>query len=300
MSYQDNEIQVVFLVGAARSGTKLLRTILSQSTDIGVIPYDMNYIWKYGHYDMKHDEMNDIIPSENEIQFIRNYIFRQAKKQNKPIIVEKTVSNTLRVDYIKKIFPNAKIIHLYRDGRDVALSAKKRWEGSLFDKEQQSKKEIIQKIIDLPFFSVSPYLFEYIKNNLKHLFLKTSKNVETWGPIYNGMQEDKEKFDLLTLCGMQWNKSVESTMNSLKNYEKNIDFIEIKYENLIENTDIEVEKLKNFLNISDIQKLQNYGKENIKKTNKHKWKKETIETIDLLEKCMASNLKKLHYKIEDR
>ena len=300
MSYQDNEVQVVFLVGAARSGTKLLRTILSQSNEIGSIPYDMNYIWKYGYYDMEHDEMNDIMPSENEIQFIRNYIFKQAKKQNKSIIIEKTVSNTLRVDYIKKIFPDAKIIHLYRDGRDVSLSAKQRWEGSLFDKEQQSKKEIIQKILDLPFFSVSPYLFEYVKNNIKHLFSKTSKNVETWGPIYNGMQKDKSKFDLLILCGMQWNKSVESTMNSLKNYTKNIDFIEIQYEELIENTAIEIDNLESFLNIPDVKKLQSYAKENIKKTSKHKWKKETKETIELLEEVISSNLKKLNYIIDKK
>jgi len=298
MSNHENEIQVVFLVGAARSGTKLLRTILSQSDTVGSIPYDMNYIWKYGHYDLSHDEMNDIIPSKKEIEFIRNYIFKQAKKQNKSIIIEKTVSNTLRVDYLKKIFPNAKIIHLHRDGRDVALSAKQRWEGSLFDKEQQSKKEIIQKIVDLPFFAVFPYLIEYIKNNTKHLFSKTSKHVETWGPIYKGMQEDKEKYDLLTLCGIQWNKSVESTINSLKNHKKEIDFIEIQYEKLIEETSFEIDKLQKFLHITDIDKLQNYAINNIKKNSKHKWKKESKETIVALEKVIESNLKKLNYTID--
>jgi hypothetical protein len=298
MSSQENKIQVVFLVGAARSGTKLLRTILSQSTEIGSIPYDMNYIWKYGHYDLTHDEMNKIIPSQKEIEFIRNYVFKQAKKQNKSFIIEKTVSNTLRVEYLKKIFPDAKIIHLYRDGRDVALSAKQRWEGSLFDKEQQSKKEIIQKIIDLPFLTVAPYLFEYIKNNIRHLVSKTSQHVDTWGPIYKGMQEDKNKFDLLTLCGMQWNKSVESTMNSLKHYTKDIDFIEIQYETLIEETSLEIDKLQEFLHITDIDKLQNYAINNIKKTSKHKWKKESKETIASLEKVIESNLKKLNYTID--
>ena len=298
MSNQENEIQVVFLVGAARSGTKLLRTILSQSDMIGSIPYDMNYIWKYGHYDLSHDEMNDITPTQKEIEFIRNYIFKQAKKQNKSIIVEKTVSNTLRVDYLKKIFPDGKIIHLYRDGRDVALSAKQRWEGSLFDKEQQSKKEIVQKIIDLPLFAVLPYLLEYINNNIKHLLSKTSQHVETWGPIYKGMQEDKNKFDLLTLCAMQWNKSVESTMNSLNHYTKDTDFIKIQYEKLIEDTSSQIDILEKFLHISDAEKLRDYAHNNIKKTSKHKWKKENKDTISLLENIIDINLKKLNYAID--
>ena len=300
MNYHEEEIQVVFLIGAARSGTKLLRTILSQSNQIGSIPYDMNYIWKYGHYGMKHDEMNDIEPSKKEIRFIRNYVFKQAKKQNVLTIIEKTVSNTLRVEYIKKIFPNARIIHLYRDGRDVSLSAKQRWEGSLFDTEQQSKKEIIQKIFDLPFFAVSPYLFEYVKNNIKHIFLKSSKHVETWGPVYKDMQEDKGKYDLLTLCGKQWNMSIESTMNSLKKYKQNIDYIEIQYEKLIENTLSEIERIEIFLNIQDVEPLKKYAKKNIRKCNKMKWKNEPKETILRLEQIISGNLEKLNYPISEK
>lgn len=96
--------QVVFLVGAARSGTKMLREILEQSEDIGVIPYDMNYIWKYGHYDLKHDEMNHIEPTNNEINFITNFINKKIKQSQTPILIEKTVSNSMRIDYIKKYF----------------------------------------------------------------------------------------------------------------------------------------------------------------------------------------------------
>lgn len=150
----ENKFELVFLIGAARSGTKMLRTLLEQSNSVAVIPYDINYIWKYGNYEIEHDELKNIEISKNTEKFIKNYIIKQQKKMKKPILVEKTVSNCLRVEYIKKIFPNAKIIHLYRDGRDVALSAKHRWEGSVFDKELQSKKDIVKKILDLPFFQL--------------------------------------------------------------------------------------------------------------------------------------------------
>ncbi len=291
-----NKVEVNFLIGAARSGTKLLRTILSQSESIGAIPYDMGYIWQYGHYDLGHDEMNDIVPKPNEIAFIRNYIFKQAKKQNIPIIIEKTVSNTLRIDYIKKVFPKAKIIHLYRDGRDVALSAKERWEGSIFDSELQSKREILQKVIDLPIVAVSPYILKYAKNNFRHLFSRNSTHTEVWGPIYKDINKDKEKYDLLTLCSLQWRKSINSALESLRQYKKDIDYIEVKYEDLIANPLEQIDRIGTFLNISDIDRLKNYATENIRQSSRQKWKKEEKEKIKLIEKTINHELTKLGYE----
>lgn len=41
---------------------------------------------------------------------------------SKPIFLEKTPSNLARVTLIHELFPRARIIHLYRDGRDVVYS----------------------------------------------------------------------------------------------------------------------------------------------------------------------------------
>lgn len=292
--------EVIFLIGAARSGTKLLRTILSQSENIGAIPYDMNYIWQYGHYDLGHDEMNDIDPKEDEIAFIRKFIFKQAKKQNVPIIIEKTVSNALRIDYVRKVFPKAKIIHLYRDGRDVALSAKERWEGSIFDSELQSKQEIMQKILDLPLLAVFPYMLKYAKNNLKHLFSKNSSHTEIWGPAYKGILDDKSKYDLLTLCSIQWKKSIRNTLASLKKLEKDKNYIEVRYEDLIADPLEQINKIGHFLKIEDIERLKDYAITNIKKTSRQKWKKEKQETIDQIEKTIHRELLDLGYKDKEK
>ena len=44
-------------------------------------------------------------------KYIQKYIYKKAKRINPEakFIVEKTVSNTLRVDYVKNIFNNSKI-----------------------------------------------------------------------------------------------------------------------------------------------------------------------------------------------
>lgn len=51
---------------------------------------------------------------------IREWFDNQAQGGN--LVVEKNPRNSLRVSYVKKIFPEAKFIHIVRDGRDVACS----------------------------------------------------------------------------------------------------------------------------------------------------------------------------------
>ena len=61
----------IIIIGAARSGTKILRAALSSHPEMVAIPYDINYVWKYDNYDIDHDElsMRDLFPANRE--FIR-------------------------------------------------------------------------------------------------------------------------------------------------------------------------------------------------------------------------------------
>ena len=42
-------------------------------------------------------------------------------------VVEKSVSNTLRVRFVDAVFPDAQYVVIVRDGRDVAASARAQW-----------------------------------------------------------------------------------------------------------------------------------------------------------------------------
>jgi hypothetical protein len=50
-----NDAGPIFLVGAARSGTKFLRDILVAGQGTAAVPYDLNYIWRYRVADVSHD-----------------------------------------------------------------------------------------------------------------------------------------------------------------------------------------------------------------------------------------------------
>lgn len=54
--------------------------------------------------------------------FFANYYAAIAKSYNKEVLIEQTPWYGQRMDIMTRVFPNAKFVHVVRDGRDVALS----------------------------------------------------------------------------------------------------------------------------------------------------------------------------------
>jgi hypothetical protein len=58
-------------------------------------------------------------PLTQPLRFLKWLIFNYRLKQ---VVVEKNPRNALRISYIHSVFPDAKFIHIIRDGRDVTCS----------------------------------------------------------------------------------------------------------------------------------------------------------------------------------
>ena len=95
----------VFLIGAARSGTKILRDVLAAAAGVGKVPYDVNFVWTHGH-SLPHDVLPPEVISERQRRFVTGYLDRYADGPS-PVVIEKTVGNSLRVPYLHAMFPDA-------------------------------------------------------------------------------------------------------------------------------------------------------------------------------------------------
>src|SRR5688572_31535031 len=85
----------VIILGAARSGTKLLRALVAATRCYVEVPFDVNYIWRYGNESCSHDALNPEHLTERTKRFVRERIGRCAGLPNSSMaFVEKTVSNT--------------------------------------------------------------------------------------------------------------------------------------------------------------------------------------------------------------
>jgi hypothetical protein len=198
-----NSYRSVIIIGAPRSGTNMLRDVLASFEGICTWPCDeINYLWRHGNIRYPSDE----IPAERATQTRKDYIQRRfsdiQNKYNADVVVEKTCANSLRVPFVDAVVPDAKYIFIYRDGIDVAGSAKERWTAEL------DIPYILEKARFVPRADLLYYGFRYLWARLHRSFSK-DKRLAFWGPALNDMQAILRKHTLNEVCALQWQRCVD-------------------------------------------------------------------------------------------
>jgi hypothetical protein len=285
----------VIIIAAARSGTKMLRAALESSNELIAFPYDINYIWKYGNYNVPHDELTKQHLTPEIKKFIRSKFEKLLLDSNAERIVEKTVSNSLRVGFVKEVFSNCKIIHLYRDGRDVAVSARECWKASMFSKKIQPTSDIFKKAIHFPITRSWFYLLNYLSNYASKFF-KSNNRLKSWGPKYKGIDEIVKNEPLIKVCGVQWAKSINHCLEALSKLEENKDYINIKYEELVKEPIKNLRRIARFVNVKNFEPIGIFAKNKISDKYIGNWKyKLSREELNYLLPILHKPLKKLDY-----
>lgn len=121
----------IFIGGAARSGTSLVRAILNAHENIAigaelkVLP-DIAQSWQRVHQRGSYLENQFALSASDINQSFRRLVTSLLedfwRKQGRPRIGEKTPKNVLYFAHLNQLFPESPIIHVVRDGRDVVRS----------------------------------------------------------------------------------------------------------------------------------------------------------------------------------
>lgn len=147
-----------FIIGTGRCGTTMLAQMLNSHSKI-CVPHELQILFQYSNngprlYEIFEEKKNEIFGPEDFIELIKNicpYKFHEyfdyrgffekqrypvwslkelvnrlyaeiAESKNKNILIEQTPWYGQRIDILNELFPDAKYIHMIRDGRDVAIS----------------------------------------------------------------------------------------------------------------------------------------------------------------------------------
>ncbi len=252
------DFQPLILVGAGRSGTKILRDVLSTHPDIDSVPFDVNYIWTIGNSEAQHDQLSP----QNLTDTNRLRIVQQLARQSKgaPFLLEKTVSNTLRLPFVLKVFPQAKFIHLIRDGRDVTESVYRQWG------ETRELSYFLKKLRTFPMRYALGYLIRYGYNWIKHSLGQESKEDYIWGVRYPGYQQDLKEKTTLEVCATQWVTCVETCSEQLADIASD-NQIEVRYEELMQNPKKSLQEIASFIGVQGEFESSRFNTSNI---GKHK------------------------------
>ncbi len=202
MLEESRRYQPVIVIGAPRSGTNILRNVLTEIQDVGTWPCDeINYIWRHGNRSYP----SDVFPVELARPSVKAYIRRQferlAEKRRLRVVVEKTCANSLRVGFVNEIVPTAKYVFIVRNGFDAVASAMKRWKAGV------NVPYVLRKARYIPLSDVAYYASCFVGNRLHRLF-SGQRRLAYWGPRLDELETFLKTHSLEEVCAIQWQQCV--------------------------------------------------------------------------------------------
>ena len=119
--------QIIFIVGAGRSGTNLISDILSADPRFFNL-HENRYVWNFGQRDLSTDFRPPSAASDRVVRYLHKHFDGRAADRNVDFLIDKTPGNALRLPFVKTVFPNGKVINIIRDGRANVASRIMLWD----------------------------------------------------------------------------------------------------------------------------------------------------------------------------
>jgi len=250
---------VLFIVGCGRSGTTVLGEALDRHPDV-TNWYEPYFIWDYllGIPDTNVRTADMATP--DVVRFIRREFETYRRKAGARIVVDKSPEHCFTIPFVTKVFPQARWVHLIRDGRDVTLSMNREW---------TKRAEIVARRDWRRFVAVAHEMLSlqpYWRNRLQAVLfeLKTNRslnpleylNKSKWGgrvgygPRFPGWREHLDRLDPLQFNAMQWRTSVESVLAARVGFPPG-HYMEVRYEDLLANPGDVLRRVVAFAGLDD-------------------------------------------------
>lgn len=262
------------MVGAPRSGTKMLRDLLRLHPCNTGGSYEVERVWCHGNHSRFGMTLSpsDLTPASRN--YIRSYFYKASARRHGKRLVDKNVHNSMRIAYIHAIFPNSPIIHIVRDGRDVVCSLREIWQSTV-DYSYIIKTRSFP-IREIPFF---------VKRQLKWKLEKVltgKKHVKWWGPKFDDMEELINSLTLIEICSIQWKRCTEAAYKGLAMLKPECS-IQVKYEDVVMKPAETMEMIYDFLKLQITDHLRNRISEYVNAASVGRWQRAlSLDDVELI------------------
>ena len=240
----------IFITGLGRSGTTILGVILSIHEDIGFLN-EPKAIWRL--IDPRHDINGDYVQSGGQFHLTKSDVSINARKTayklfgrylkitNAKRLVDKYPELIFRVDYLLKMFPDAKIIFITRNGADATHSIDL-WSKRLGIKKKNTTEDW------------------WGRNDVKWHYLR--EQIINIDPYYEDIRSiTTDNLDHTNRAALEW---VITMREGIKQKSAHPDSIyQIKYEDLSSSKSSELIRLLDWCGLSHDEDLLNYAEDTL-------------------------------------
>ena len=263
----------VFIIGAPRSGTSVLYSVLRSAPVFAHWPGEAHEIWEADYHPALRGWDSNLLTAADvdpkAAQRIRRAFFLVAGSRRR--LIDKTPRNALRVSFVDAIFPNARYVHLVRDGRENVNSLINAWR--------------------------TP---RYRTYRLPHGIEGVDQ--EWWKfVLYPGWQEDSGG-PLEVVCARQWAASNEHALRDLEAVGDRA--VRARYEDLVDEPETEVARVLEFLDVplddalrARAAAIRTTPVNVVTPPERGKWRKENPLEIEAIAPLIAPVMEELSYEI---
>ena len=213
-----DQFNPIFIIGLPRSGSTLVESLISQSSD---------QIHSFGEFHAINmsifDQIASIIYSEkfdyknfkfiiNKDKFQNSLIERYGNIKNK-IFIDKSLENFFNIDIILQFFPNAKFLHTFRNFNDSIIGIYQRMMPDL------SWSHDIKNILE--------YANNY-KTIINHFKNKYPDHIMDVNLEKLTLDKKKESQKIFEFCNIDWNNDVLNFNKKNKLFTKTNSFLQIR------------------------------------------------------------------------
>lgn len=219
----------LLVVGAARSGTTLIgERLLGTHPDV-LYWSEPSFVWRYGNAYKLHDMLRVEDCTRHIRERIRAAFEAHGRQQPDALLVEKTPANTFRMPFVLCALPEARVLHVIRDGRQATRSAREEWAGrggsaldsanlrrqsmllrlaSMIRRDLRARERYVGPLSLLELPAYGPRAFSFLLRQIFHLSLLP------WGARFPGMMRVRRHLGLLEVAALQWNFSIQLTRSA--------------------------------------------------------------------------------------
>ena len=299
------------IVGAGRSGTNFLSHVFEHD-DRFWNAYESRYIWNYGQKTLTHDVRKLDEATAKVRQFIGRYFEQLSHKHDGRWVVDKTPSNVFRVGFVHEVFPDAKIIHIIRDGRDNIVSRVHEWYGGRAVNAQRERgKEASYRLAlirqrfghlrtlvargNLPAARWPTFLWDNVSTFSSHFLTGRPRR---YAERFPGMDDCLGVYGLMETAAIQWREGVMRALCEGRRLPAG-SYLEVRYEDLLSSPETQWDRIVGFLGIEEDRRARDWLLANARRDNFGKWKRQlSDEAVVALEPHVRPTLEFLGYSWE--
>ena len=239
------DVHPLVIVGAPRSGTNLLRDVLTSLEGFGTWPCDeINPIWRHGNASFPTDEFSPAQATPRVQDYLHRTFDSARMRYAGPtgILVEKTCATSLRVPFVDAVFSQARYLQIVRDGRDATASILDRWTSGA------SPRYIGRKARFVPLTDIPRHAVRFVRARIRQVASR-ERRLHAWGPRFEGMDDLARSEPLVRVCARQWERCVTLSSDALEAMSAER-WLRVRYEDLVADPTSAVTRVLSWLGAS--------------------------------------------------